>query len=176
MAVDVPRRQRKFPTVNERMGQDLSWYEQRFPLIYGLLTTRLRFFLIWLALLFVVTGYGQYARLLAESEGLFTKQGPMIGGDFVVFRTAALVAGTSESRDCGVDRCGGEHLGFEPAVRIGHFHPCLNGTAFLVHRAADVGQLALERFVRIGADRDAGPGADSAAAVEVGRRIREVER
>lgn len=78
------------------MGQDLSWYEQRFPLIYGLLTTRLRFFLIWLALLFVVTGYGQYARLLAESEGLFTKQGPMIGGDFVVFRTAALVAGTSE--------------------------------------------------------------------------------
>lgn len=69
---------------------------ERFPLIYSLCTNRLPVALAWLALLFVVTSYGRFAELVITTDGLVTKLGPMIGGDFVVFRSGALATGTSE--------------------------------------------------------------------------------
>jgi hypothetical protein len=78
------------------MSDLLAWFERHFPLIVSMVTTRLRYSLIGLASLFVVTSYGQYAHLLMDSDGLFTTLGPMIGGDFIVFRTAARVAGTPD--------------------------------------------------------------------------------
>ena len=77
------------------MRSIIDWFAPRFPLIHGLLTVRLRFFLTCLGVLFVVTVYSYYMVVLAQADGLFTKPGPMIGGDFVVFRTAALAAGTT---------------------------------------------------------------------------------
>ena len=77
------------------MRSIIDWFAPRFPLIHGLLTVRLRFFLTCLGVLFVVTVYSYYVVVLAQADGLFTKPGPMIGGDFVVFRTAALAAGTT---------------------------------------------------------------------------------
>ena len=48
------------------------------------------------ALLFAATAYGRYIELILHSTGLVTRLGPMIGGDFLVFRTAGVVAGTPE--------------------------------------------------------------------------------
>ncbi len=71
-------------------------FAQQFPLIASLVTTRLTMTLTVTALLWSVVAYGMLAQNIASSEGLFTPQGPMIGGDFVVFRTAGGVVGTPE--------------------------------------------------------------------------------
>lgn len=71
-------------------------FAQQFPLIASLVTTRLRVTLTVAAIVWGVMAYGMFAQTIATSEGLFTQQGPMIGGDFVVFRTAASVVGTPE--------------------------------------------------------------------------------
>lgn len=74
----------------------LRFVETRFPLIYSLCTTRLVVTLAWFALLFAVTAYGKYVHTVATADGLFTSFGPMVGGDFVVFRTGALVSSKAQ--------------------------------------------------------------------------------
>lgn len=76
-----------------------SSFAQQFPLISSLVTTRQTLLLGWMAFLYVVVSYGMYAEIVINAKDLFTRHGPMIGGDFVVFRTAGSVAGTSEMVD-----------------------------------------------------------------------------
>ncbi len=69
---------------------------RRFPLLYALATRHRVWLFGGVALLFAATAYGRYIELILHSTGLVTKLGPMIGGDFLVFRTAGVVAGTPE--------------------------------------------------------------------------------
>lgn len=63
------------------------------PLVHELLTTRLRESLALFAALNLFIAGALFAGAIAQSEGLFTKAGPIIGGDFIVFRHAAQLAG-----------------------------------------------------------------------------------
>ena len=74
------------PTLSDRLAQ-------RFPLLHDLVTVRLTSTLVTLALVFAVAAYGAYAQLIIESDGLLTRYANLIGGDFVVFRTAGELAG-----------------------------------------------------------------------------------
>ena len=60
-------------------------------------------------------------------------------------------------RTPGRDRDRGEHLGLEPAVRVGNLDPRLEGARRLVHEVAHVGEPPCKAFPRIGRDRDARP-------------------
>ncbi|MFZ5618728.1 MAG: glycosyltransferase family 87 protein [Pseudomonadota bacterium] len=71
-------------------------FSEKYPLIFQLFTTRLKLSLAALALLFITLAASLYAQLIIESEDLFTKAGPIIGGDFIVFRLAATVAGAPD--------------------------------------------------------------------------------
>lgn len=75
------------------MSGFITLFSRRYPLIYSLFTTRLKFSLVVLAIIFVATAYSQYAAVIATSEDLFTRAGPIIGGDFLVFYWAATTAG-----------------------------------------------------------------------------------
>lgn len=78
------------------MNQAVAPLSEQFPLINQLFTTRLKLSLAALAGLIMGLGLVLYGQLVLESEDLFTKAGPIIGGDFVVFRRAAEVAGAPE--------------------------------------------------------------------------------
>lgn len=69
---------------------------EQFPLIYQLFTTRLKWSLAAMAALFASLAVVLYGQLIMTSEDLFTKAGPIIGGDYIVFRHAATVAGTPD--------------------------------------------------------------------------------
>lgn len=68
----------------------------RFPLLNQLLTTRFKYVLAAAAALFVLLGAGSYLALIYTSEDLVTKAGPIVGGDFIVFREAAIAAGRAD--------------------------------------------------------------------------------
>jgi hypothetical protein len=71
-------------------------FAEQFPLIYKLFTTRLKWSLAAMAALFLSIAVTLYGELILQSEDLFTKAGPIIGGDFMVFHFAASVAGTPD--------------------------------------------------------------------------------
>lgn len=70
--------------------------KEHFPLIYQLITIRFKYFLAAMASLFILPAIILYGKLILESEDLFTKAGPIIGGDFIVFQFAASVTGTPD--------------------------------------------------------------------------------
>lgn len=76
------------------MNKIATSFAEQFPLIHQLLTTRLKFSLAAMAALFITLALTAYAQVIIESEDLFTKAGPIIGGDFIVFHHAASAAGT----------------------------------------------------------------------------------
>ena len=78
------------------MDKARAYLADRFPLINELLTTRLKTTLAAAAALFLALAIASYADLILTSEDLFTKAGPIIGGDFIVFNHAARVAGTPD--------------------------------------------------------------------------------
>lgn len=78
------------------MDKVAAAFAARYPLIYQLVTSRLKFSLAALAGLFVSIAILMYGQLVYQSEDLVTKAGPVIGGDFIVFRLAASVAGTPD--------------------------------------------------------------------------------
>ena len=78
------------------MDRPIARVAEEFPLIHQLFTTRLKLTLAAAALLFALIAVCSFADLVWTSEDLFTKYGPIIGGDFVVFNFAARVAGTPE--------------------------------------------------------------------------------
>lgn len=69
---------------------------KRMPLIHQLMTTRLKTSLLVLALIRVVIAVTAFGLAIYTSENLVTEAGPVIGGDFIVFRLAASVAGTPD--------------------------------------------------------------------------------
>lgn len=78
------------------MNKVAASFAERFPLINRLITTRLKYSLAALAALFITLALYLYGQLIFESEDLFTKAGPIIGGDFIVFHHAAQAAGTPD--------------------------------------------------------------------------------
>lgn len=78
------------------MNKFAAGFAERFPLINRLFTARLKLCLAALAALFIALALGLYGQLIAESEDLFTRAGPIIGGDFIVFHHAAKAAGTPD--------------------------------------------------------------------------------
>ncbi|MCB2113993.1 MAG: DUF2029 domain-containing protein [Parvularculaceae bacterium] len=78
------------------MNRALAALAAEFPLINDLFTTRLKQSLAALAILFAVIASGAYAEIILDSEDLFTRAGPIIGGDFVMFNLAAQLAGTPD--------------------------------------------------------------------------------
>ncbi len=76
------------------MKEIADGFANRFPLIYSLVTERRKLTLMLFAVAFMVITYGYFALLLITADGLFVSLGPMIGGDFIVFRTAAEAVGT----------------------------------------------------------------------------------
>lgn len=75
------------------MKKIIALIAKRYPLIYDLFTVRLKFSLVALALVYAATAYGLQAAEIATSVDLFTRHGPIVGGDFLVFRAASLAAG-----------------------------------------------------------------------------------
>lgn len=75
------------------MNRFAAAFAENFPLIYQLFTSKLKWSLAGLAGLFITIAIVLYGQLILESEDLFTTAGPIIGGDFIVFRLAASVAG-----------------------------------------------------------------------------------
>jgi alpha-1,2-mannosyltransferase len=71
-------------------------FAERFPAVAQLLSTHLRLVLLVFAGFFLAQAILLYGRLIAEADGLFTKSGPIIGGDFIVFHHAAKTAGSPE--------------------------------------------------------------------------------
>lgn len=78
------------------MNAVLTLIEQRYPLFYDLGTRRLRLVLAVFAALFLGTAACMWADLILTSEDLFTRAGPIIGGDFIVFQHAATRAGDED--------------------------------------------------------------------------------
>lgn len=78
------------------MNKAAAFFARKFPWLHELLTTRLQLILVVFAALVLLQSVVLYAQLLVGSEGLFTKAGPIIGGDFIVFREAAKAAFTPD--------------------------------------------------------------------------------
>jgi hypothetical protein len=78
------------------MNAVLTLIEQRYPLFYDLCTKRLRLVLAFFAALYIIVAGAMWADLIATSENLFTRAGPIIGGDFIVFQHAAARAGDAD--------------------------------------------------------------------------------
>jgi alpha-1,2-mannosyltransferase len=76
-----------------------SAFAERFPAVFHLLTTRLQCILAVVAGLFLVQAVLLYGRLVIDADGLFTKAGPIIGGDFIVFHHAAKAATSPQMAD-----------------------------------------------------------------------------
>ncbi|MGF1543335.1 MAG: glycosyltransferase family 87 protein [Parvularculaceae bacterium] len=71
------------------MDETLRRLGEQLPLIRALLTTRLSQTLFASAAFLLVVQYGYYAIAILQSKDLILPQGPVIGGDFVVFWQAA---------------------------------------------------------------------------------------
>jgi len=78
------------------MATLISGFADRYPLVYQLFTTRLKLTLAAAALFSALILIFSFVDLVWTSEDLFTKFGPIIGGDFIVFNFAARVVGTSD--------------------------------------------------------------------------------
>ncbi len=79
------------------MNAVLTLIERRYPLFYELGTKRLGVVLALFAGLYFVIAVSMWAELIATSEDLFTRAGPIIGGDFIVFQHAASRAGDPDA-------------------------------------------------------------------------------
>lgn len=75
------------------MNAVLTLIERRYPLFYDLGTKRLRLVLAFFAALYLGVAGVMWAELIVTSQDLFTRAGPIIGGDFIVFQHAAERAG-----------------------------------------------------------------------------------
>ncbi len=64
-------------------------FAERFPLLHRLSTRQLGASVLVLAIVYALASYGRFGQVLASSDGTFTADGPMLGGDYVVFRTGA---------------------------------------------------------------------------------------
>ncbi|MFN3961205.1 MAG: glycosyltransferase family 87 protein [Parvularculaceae bacterium] len=71
------------------MNAVISLIERRYPLFYDLGTRRLGLVLGLFAGLYFLVAASMWANLIATSDDLFTRAGPIIGGDFIVFQHAA---------------------------------------------------------------------------------------
>ncbi|MDZ7626814.1 MAG: glycosyltransferase family 87 protein [Parvularculaceae bacterium] len=71
------------------MNAVLSLIERRYPLFFELGTRHLRLVLAAFAGLYLAVAGSMWAELIATSDDLFTRAGPIIGGDFIVFQHAA---------------------------------------------------------------------------------------
>ncbi len=78
------------------MNAVLSLIERRYPLFYELGTRRLGLVLGLFAALYLGVAASMWAELIATSENLFTRAGPIIGGDFIVFQHVATRAGDGD--------------------------------------------------------------------------------
>lgn len=78
------------------MNAVLSLIERRYPLFYDLGTRHLRLVLAAFAGLYLAIAGAMWAELIATSDDLFTRAGPIIGGDFIVFQHAAERAGDDD--------------------------------------------------------------------------------
>lgn len=78
------------------MNAVLALIERRYPLFYALGVKRFRLVLISFAALYLAVAGAMWAELIATSENLFTRAGPIIGGDFIVFQHAAARAGDAD--------------------------------------------------------------------------------
>jgi len=75
------------------MNAVLTLIERRYPLFWELGTRRLGLVLGLFAGLYLAVAASMWADLIATSDNLFTRAGPIIGGDFIVFQHAATRAG-----------------------------------------------------------------------------------
>ncbi len=78
------------------MNAVLSLIERRYPLFYDLGTRYLRLTLAAFAALYLGIAVSMWIDLIATSEDLFTRAGPIIGGDFIVFQHVAERASDSD--------------------------------------------------------------------------------
>lgn len=78
------------------MNAVLSLIERRYPLFYDLGTRHLRLTLAAFAALYLGIAVSMWIDLIATSEDLFTRAGPIIGGDFIVFQHVAERASDSD--------------------------------------------------------------------------------
>lgn len=78
------------------MNAVLTLIERRYPLFYELGAKRLRLVLAFFAALYLAIAGLMWAELIASSKDLFTRAGPIIGGDFIVFQHAAERAGDAD--------------------------------------------------------------------------------
>jgi hypothetical protein len=78
------------------MNAVLTLIERRYPLFYELGTKRLRLVLAFFAALYLGIAGVMWTELIITSEDLFTRAGPIIGGDFIVFQHAAARAGDAD--------------------------------------------------------------------------------
>lgn len=78
------------------MNAVLSLIERRYPLFYELGTRRLGLVLGLFAALYLGVAASMWAELIATSDNLFTRAGPIIGGDFMVFQHVATRAGDGD--------------------------------------------------------------------------------
>lgn len=78
------------------MNAVLSLIERRYPLFYELGTRRLGLVLGLFAGLYLAVAASMWAELIATSDNLFTRAGPIIGGDFIVFQHAATRVGDAD--------------------------------------------------------------------------------
>lgn len=78
------------------MNAVLTLIERRYPLFYELGTRRLGLVLGFFAALYLGVAASMWAELIATSENLFTRAGPIIGGDFIVFQHVAARVGDAD--------------------------------------------------------------------------------
>ena len=75
------------------MNAVLTLIERRYPLFYELGVKRFRLVLAFFAALYIAVAALMWGELIVTSDDLFTRAGPIIGGDFIVFQHAATRAG-----------------------------------------------------------------------------------
>lgn len=78
------------------MNAVLTLIERRYPLFYELGTRRLGLVLGLFAALYLGVAASMWADLIATSDDLFTRAGPIIGGDFIVFQHVSTRAGDAD--------------------------------------------------------------------------------
>lgn len=78
------------------MNAVLTLIERRYPLFYELGVKRFRLVLAFFAGLYLAIAGVMWADQIVTSEDLFTRAGPIIGGDFIVFQHAASRAGDAD--------------------------------------------------------------------------------
>lgn len=78
------------------MNAVLTLIERRYPLFYEIGTKHQRLLLALFAGLYFSVAVLMWVELIATSQDLFTRAGPIIGGDFIVFQHAASRAGDAD--------------------------------------------------------------------------------